>query len=128
MTLQRKLTHIQWLLFSEELYIPANLNEASTSSRQSILNPQKILKNIRLKNLNRLIFTHLNIYSNQNTFESLVTKVNKNTDVFLISRNKLTPLFWRLNSILKGIIRNIHGSDLLLNTGENIPSSSEGFS
>ena len=38
----------------------ANLNE-TTSSSQLILNPQNILKNIRLKNLNSLIFARLSI-------------------------------------------------------------------
>ena len=34
----------------EESNISANVNETSTSSGEPILNPQNILKNIRLKN------------------------------------------------------------------------------
>ena len=37
---------------SEEWNISANLSETLASSGQPILNPQNILKNIRLKNLN----------------------------------------------------------------------------
>ena len=61
---------------SEESNISStNLNK-TTSSRQPISNLQNILKIICLKNLNRLIFAHLNIISIQNKFDSLVTIVN----------------------------------------------------
>ena len=70
-----------------------DLNEKSTSSGQQILNPQNILKNIRLKNLNRLIFSDLNVNSIQNKFDSLVTMANKNIDVFLISEIKIDSSF-----------------------------------
>ena len=46
---------------SGESNISANLNETSTSSGQLILSPQNILKNIRPKNLRRLIFADLTL-------------------------------------------------------------------
>ena len=55
---------------SEEQNISANLNKST--SRKRILNPQNILKNIHLRNLNSLIFAHLNINSIRNNFDSLV--------------------------------------------------------
>ena len=55
---------------SEEQNISANLNKST--SRKRILNPQNILKNIHLRNLNSLIFAHLSINSIRNNFDSLV--------------------------------------------------------
>ena len=55
---------------SEESNISANLNETSISSGQTILIPQDILKNIHLKNFNRVFFVHLNIYSVQREFNA----------------------------------------------------------
>ena len=43
--------------------INANLNETSVSSGQPTLSKEENLKNMHLKNLNRLIFVHLNINS-----------------------------------------------------------------
>ena len=77
---------------SEESNISANLNE-TTSSRQPILNPQNILTNIRLKNLNRFIFAHLSI----NKFEiNLTYLLLQSTRIFMFSqfqKLQLTPLF-----------------------------------
>ena len=77
---------------SEESNISANLNE-TTSSRQPILNPQNILNNIRLKNLNRFIFAHLSI----NKFEiNLTYLLLQSTRIFMFSqfqKLQLTPLF-----------------------------------
>ena len=77
----------------EESNICANLNETSVLSRQPMLTPQNILKKIGLKNLNRLIFAQLNINSIRNKFDSLVTIVKKNIDVFLISETKIDFCF-----------------------------------
>ena len=78
---------------SEESNISANLNKTSTLSGQPILNPQNILKNTRWKNLNRLILVHLNNDSIRNKFDLLVTIVNKNIVVFLISKTKIDSTF-----------------------------------
>ena len=75
----------------EKSNIFANLNKA-TPFRQPVLNPQNILKSICLKKLSRLILAHFNIDSNGNKFDSLVTIVNKNIDVFLISETKIDSL------------------------------------
>ena len=88
---------------SGESTISAKLKETSTSSGQLILSPQSILKNIRPKNMKRLIFADLNINSIRNKFDSLVTVAKENIDVFFISEINLPPLFRWLNSLLKGM-------------------------
>ena len=92
-----------------------------------MLNPQNIFTNILLKNDNRSIFARLNIYSMQNKFDLLVTIVNKNINVFLISETKIDSSFpiaeyhieeyatpYRLD-------KDIYGGAMLLYMKENIP-------
>ena len=78
---------------SEESNISANLNKTLISSGQPILNSQINLRNICLKDLNRLIFPHLNINTIPNKFDSLMTIGNKNIDVLLLSETKIDSSF-----------------------------------
>ena len=105
---------------SEESNVSANLNEASTSSGQPAWNSQNILKNICLKNLNILTFAHLNINSIRNRFDTVVTIVNKNIDVFLISETKIDSSFPTAQFHIEGyttpyrLDSDMHGGSLLL--------------
>ena len=54
---------------------------------------KKILKSLRLKNVNRLICAHLNINSVRNKFDSLVNITNNNIDILMISETKLDSSF-----------------------------------
>ena len=54
---------------------------------------KEILKNMRVKNLNRLICAQLNISSKRNKFDSLVNIINNNIDILIISETKLDPTF-----------------------------------
>ena len=115
---------------SEESNISADLNETSTSSGQPILNPQSILKNIRLNNLNKLIFSHLTINSVRNKFDSIVNIVNWNNNVFfLISEIKTDSSFAVVQFHIEGYIipyrldRYINGGGFLLYIREDISSS-----
>lgn len=78
---------------SNESNISANLNKTLISSGQPILNSQINLRNICLKDLNRLIFPHLNINTIPNKFDSLMTIGNKNIDVLLLSETKIDSSF-----------------------------------
>ena len=114
---------------SEESNISANLNKTSTLSGQPILNPQNILKNIRWKNLNRLILVHLNNDSIRNKFDLLVTIVNKNILVFLISETKIDSSFLTVQFHIERyttpyrLERDKYGGGMLLYIRKKITSS-----
>ena len=55
--------------------------------------PKKILKSLRLKNINRLIWVHLNIIYVRNMFDFLVNITNNNIDILMISKTKLNSSF-----------------------------------
>ena len=52
-----------------------------------------ILKNLRCKNLNRILIGHLNINSLRNKFEILVSSIAVNLDILIISETKLDESF-----------------------------------
>ena len=51
------------------------------------------LCNLKLRNLNRLIFGQININSIRNKFELLCSLISNNTDVLLISETKIDNAF-----------------------------------
>ena len=55
--------------------------------------PSIILKNLKIKNINRLIIGHLNINSVRGKFESLKTIIQGNIDVLIITESKLDQSF-----------------------------------
>ena len=57
-------------------------NKESTESAQTN-DPQEILKNLRLKNVNRLICAQLNINSIRNKFDLLVNLISNNIDILM---------------------------------------------
>ena len=85
------------------------------------------LNEMRKKNPNRIIITHLNINSIRNKFEILKEVVGK-IDILLISETKLDDTFPLNQFILKRFTppyrlgRMIHGGRLMLFVKEDIPS------
>ena len=53
----------------------------------------KILKDIRIKNINRLVVAHLNINHTVGTFNSLKEIIRENIDVLAISETKMNQSF-----------------------------------
>ena len=53
----------------------------------------KILKDVRIKNLNRIVLAHLNINSLRNKFDLLIDQIKGNVDVLVISETKLDDSF-----------------------------------
>ena len=53
----------------------------------------KSLKEIRLKNLNRIVLAHLSISSLKNTLDALVEQVSGNVDVLVLSETKTDESF-----------------------------------
>ena len=102
-------------------------NKGSTEFVQTG-NPKEILKNLRLKNVNRLICAQLNINSIKNKFDSLVNVIKNNTDVLMISETKL-DLFFPIGqfhihnfSELFRFDQNGNGGGTLLYIYDDIPS------
>ena len=86
------------------------------------------MKEVRLKNLNRIVLAHLNINSLRNKFDALVKQVSGNVDVLFLSETKIdesfpegqfkTPEFctpFRLD-------RNRFSGGILVYVQENIPA------
>ena len=53
----------------------------------------KSLKEVRLKNLNRIVLAHLSINSLRNKFDALVEQVSGNVDVLVLSETKVDKSF-----------------------------------
>ena len=82
---------------------------------------------MRKRNLNRLLFAHLNINSIRNKFDQLVAGVKNNIDVFMISETKLANSFPKMQFHFDGycvysLDRNDHGGGILVYVREDIPS------
>ena len=103
------------------------VNKGSTESAQTD-DPKETLKNLRLKNVNRLICAQLNINSIRNKFDSLVNIINNNTDIPMISETKLDPSFPNSQFHIHGfsepyrLDRNGNSGGILLYIIKDIPS------
>ena len=90
--------------------------------------PKQILKNIRISNVNKLTFGHLNINSPRNKFDQLTEMVKGFADIFLISASKLDDSFPESQFIINGYHAPFrfdrHGNvgGLLLYVREDIPA------
>ena len=80
------------LSYIGEINLNASEN-ADTSLGENEIDPSKILKNLKIKNINRLIIGHLNINSVVRKFESLKTTIQGNIDVLVITESKLDQSF-----------------------------------
>ena len=75
--------------------ITTNTNSSMHDSIHSNDNndPYKILKSIRVSNVDRLIIGHLNINSLRNKFEALKIITKGNLDILIITESKLDDTF-----------------------------------
>ena len=102
-------------------------NKGSTESSQTG-DPKEILKNLRLKNVNRLICAHLNISSLRNKFASLINIIKNSSDILMISETKLDPSFPTGQFHIHGFSgpcrfdKNSSGCGILQYIREDIPS------
>ena len=103
-------------------------NKSVSLVDESFLDSDKNLKNIRLKNSNRLIIAQLNINSLRNKFDFLVQIMSNNVDLFLVSETKIDSSFPNAQFHIAGYTmyrrdRNLNGGGILLYIKEDIPSS-----
>ena len=98
-------------------------NEESTNEDSD---PFKILKNIRIKNVNRLTMGQLNINSIRNKFEALKSIVTGNLDILVITESKLDEGFPNGQFDMEGysapfrVDRNKHGGGVLIYVRDDI--------
>ena len=86
------------------------------------------LQAIRKDNLNKLIFTHLNINSIRNKFDSLADIIKDNIDILMISETKVDDFFLVGQFFLDGfgtpfrLVRNRNGGGIILFVRNDIPA------
>ena len=88
--------------------------------------PFKILRNIRVSNINRLTIGQLNINSIRNKFEALKAIICGNLDIFIVTESKLDVSFPAGQFIIEGyspplrLDRNANGGGVLIYIREDI--------
>ena len=86
------------------------------------------LKNLRLKNVGRLVVGYLNIISVRNKFEGLKDFVSDHIDVLMVAETKIDNSFPKGQFFIQGyselfrLDRNSNGGGLLVYVKEDIPS------
>ena len=89
---------------------------------------KKALKDIRISNLNKLIFGHLNINSLRNKFDLFSEQVKGSIDILMLSETKLDDSFPEAQFLIEGFHspfrfdRNINGGRIMLYVREDIPT------
>ena len=103
-------------------------NILNTNTSNEAKNENNLLKNLRLKNTNKVIIGHININSLRNKFELLTEMVRDKVDLRMISETKLDSSFPNAQFYLKSyskpyrLDRNSKGGGIILYVREDIPS------
>ena len=71
------------------------LNEIMTVD----ISPKDTLKNIKLKNANKIVFGHLNRNLLRNKFECLKYVIGENIEIFLVSETKLNESYRNISGV-----------------------------
>ena len=101
----------------------------SKNLKQARENYQSVLNSLRKDNLEKLIFTHLNINSIKNMFNYLSEQIRGNVDNLFISETTIADCFLQVQFVIDGfsapyrLDRNCLGGGLMLFVREDIPSS-----
>ena len=69
------------------------MENVSNTSTTIVSNATSTLKDIRVTNINRLIFGHLNINSIRNKFNFLCEQIKGHIDILMLSESKLDDSF-----------------------------------
>ena len=91
---------------------------------------KKALKDIRISNMNKLIFGHLNINSLRNKFDLFSEQVKDSIDILMVSETKLDDSFPEAQVLIEGFHSpfrfrfdcNINGGGIMLYVREDIPT------
>ena len=109
-------------MLGDNISEPENVSNASTAI---VSNAKSALKDIRVSNINRLIFGHLNINSLRNKFDFFCEQIKGSIDIFMISESKLDESFPQGQFLIDGFHtpfrfdRNKNGGGILLYSSES---------
>ena len=90
--------------------------------------PYSDLRELRFKNINRIIVTHLNINSIRNKFEEFKDLVINCADIAVVSETKINPSFTTSQFEMEGFQspfradRNLYSGGILVYIRQNIPA------
>ena len=92
---------------------------------------KKALKDIRISNMNKVIFGHLNINSLRNKFDLFSEQVMDSIDILMVSETKLNDSFTEAQFLIEGFHSpfrfifdcNINGGGLMYTFGKISPLS-----
>ena len=93
---------------------------------QNIVNPSKILKDLRISNINRLVVAHLNINHIMGKLEPLLEIIQDNIDILAITETKLDESYATNMLDIEGYSlpyrrdRNVNGGGVLVYVKEGI--------
>ena len=115
-------------IFSKAPSLEPHLNfEEYKENENENLNTYKILKGIRVANINRLVIGQLNINSLRNKCESLKAIIKGNLDILIITESKLDDSFPINEFIIDGYSppfradHNKNGGGVIIYVREDIP-------
>ena len=130
MSLQKNLVNFNegsWIFNYEEALFREE-NCASNDSTFSQSDVKKALKDIRISNMNKLIFGHLNINSLRNKFDLLSEQVKGSIDILMVSGTELDDSFPESQFLIEGFHspfrfdRNRNGGGIRQYVREDIPA------
>ena len=99
----------------------------NTNTSNEANSENNVLKNLRLKNSNKVIVGHININSLRTKFELLTEMVQDEVDLLMISQRKLDSSFTNAQFYMKSYSkpymrdRNSKGGSIILHVSEDIP-------
>ena len=108
--------------------VNVTVTEHSSRNKVNVNESLSKLKEIKLKNINRVIIAQLNVNSLRNKFDFLKETVTGYVDILLITESKLDNSFPTAQFQINGfsspyrLDRNAHGGRILLYVREDIPS------
>ena len=96
-----------------------------TETEYNDADPFRILRDTKIKNVNRLVISHLNINSIRNKFEPLKNIIKGNLDILVLTETKIDESFTNQEFRIDGytsirLDRDIHGG-VLVYAREDIP-------
>ena len=109
-------------------HMSAGHSENDSSTLTNPKNAYNILKQLRIKNVNKLVIANLNINSIAPKFEQLNELISINIDILVITETKLDDSFSSSQFIIEGysvpyrFYRNRNGGGILIYVREDIPS------
>ena len=112
--------------------VPPNINHIPQWNKKVTEDPYKILKSIKISNINRLIIGQLNINSLRNKIEALKLIITGNIDILIITETKLDETFPQQQFWIDGysppfrVDRSKNGGGVIIYIREDIPGNELG--